>query len=280
MNEITEDILLIKNFLKIFDVYYEKDPYESMLDIKYKGKTNLYQESMNVGILFHDEKGYRILISLSDFNLEATSEINENNGKRFFTLNYNLIKNDDNIIGKYIISSYLPRKDNKKRKRYIVKHQLRIYFNNIEAKYYKFYTIKSEVYLSNLITREFVSFNNYSISHKQKEEFTNVYIDGILNYLHSYFNNEKDLLTTSGGYELFKDNEKNRLSDVSKSFRIEMDYLDSGYADFIREQKNTLDYFYPDLFIRIVNNALTSLNNEGKEYIFGEKENNCYKLKR
>lgn len=36
MDEKLEDVLLIKNFLKMFDVYYEKIPYESMLELKHK----------------------------------------------------------------------------------------------------------------------------------------------------------------------------------------------------------------------------------------------------
>ena len=48
----------------------------------------------------------------------------------------------------------------------------------------------------------------------------------------------------------------------------------------VKEQKDALEYFYDDLFDRIVDNSLTSLTDLEKEYIFGKKENNCYKLKR
>ena len=105
MDEKLEDILLIKNFLKMFDVYYEKIPYESMLELKHKGKTDLYQEENKVGTLFYDGKIYKIILSLNGFDLEALSEIKKDKGRRFLTLNYNLVKNSDEIAGKYTINS-------------------------------------------------------------------------------------------------------------------------------------------------------------------------------
>lgn len=43
MEERLEDLLLIKNFLKLFDVYYEKIPYYSMIDLTNNGIIDLYQ---------------------------------------------------------------------------------------------------------------------------------------------------------------------------------------------------------------------------------------------
>ena len=63
-------------------------------------------------------------------------------------------------------------------------------------------------------------------------------------------------------------------------YTIKMDELDPRYLDFVEEQKDTLDYFYDDLFNHIVKNSLPTLTGKEKEYIFDKKENNCYKLKR
>ena len=115
MDEKLEDVLLIKNFLKMFDVYYEKIPYESMLELKHKGKTDLYKEKNKVGTIFYNDNRYKIILSLNSFDLEALSEIKKDKGRRFLTLNYNLVKNSDEIAGKYTINS-CNKKNDKKRK--------------------------------------------------------------------------------------------------------------------------------------------------------------------
>ena len=107
MDEKLEDVLLIKNFLKMFDVYYEKIPY--------KGKTDLYKEKNKVGTIFYNDNRYKIILSLNSFDLEALSEIKKDKGRRFLTLNYNLVKNSDEIAGKYTINS-CNKKNDKKRK--------------------------------------------------------------------------------------------------------------------------------------------------------------------
>lgn len=279
MDEKLEDVLLIKNFLKIFDVYYEKIPYESMLDLKYKGKVDLYQGKNKVGTIFYNNK-YEITLSLDDFNLEASSEIKKDKGRRFLTLNYNLVKNNDNIIGKYTINS-CDRKYGKN-KSSVVKHRLFVYKNSEKTKYYRFYTIRNKVYLNDLKTDEYIDFDNDVISHKIDGNFTKVGYDdndNILDYLYYYYNKEKEPLTIIGGYKLFKDDRENELVKVMKNYRIKMDELDSRYIDFVKEQKNSLDYFYNDLFEHVVNDSLTTLNSKEKEYIFDIKQGNCYKLK-
>ena len=59
----------------MFDVYYEKIPYESMLELKHKGKTDLYKEKNKVGTIFYNDNRYKIILSLNSFDLEALSEI-------------------------------------------------------------------------------------------------------------------------------------------------------------------------------------------------------------
>lgn len=251
MDEKLEDVLLIKNFLKMFDVYYEKVPYESMLELKYKGKTDLYQEENKVGTLFYDGNRYKIILSLNGFDLEALSEIKKDKGRRFLTLNYNLVKNSNEIAGKYTINSCNKKNDKNNGKTFVVKHKLYVY--------------------------------NDAISHKRNSTFANVRYDDndkVLDYLYYYYNEENESLTTTGGYKLFKDNKEKDFGKVIKNYRIKMDELDPRYVSFVKEQKDTLEYFYDDLFKRIVDNSFTLLTDKEKEYIFGEKENNCYKLKR
>lgn len=283
MDEKLEDVLLIKNFLKMFDVYYEKIPYESMLELKCKGKTDLYHNENKVGTLFYDGNGYKIILSLNGFDLKALSEIEKDKGRRFLILNYKLTKNSNNIKGKYIINS-CNRKDSKnKEKSFVIKHRLSVYNDNEKTKYYKFYTIRNEVYLNDLKTDEYINFDNDAISHKRNGAFANVRYDDndkILDYLYYYYNEENEPLTTTGGYKLFKDNKEKDFGKVIKNYRIKMDELDPRYVSFVKEQKDTLEYFYDDLFKRIVDNSFTLLTDKEKEYIFGEKENNCYKLKR
>lgn len=282
MDEKLEDVLLIKNFLKMFDVYYEKIPYESMLELKYKGKTDLYKEKNKVGTLFYDGNRYKIIISLDDFNLEALSIIGKDKGRRFLTLNYNLIKNSDNIIGKYTINS-CNRNDGKNNgKSFVIKHRLSVYKDNEKTKYYRFYTIRNEVYLNDLKTDEYINFDNDAISHRINRKFIKVEYDckdKFLNYLYFYYNSENEPLTISGGYKLFRDNKKKDLMKKSENYRNKMHELDSRYFDFIEEQKDTLDYFYNDLFNNVVNNCLTTLTDEEKKYVFDIKQGNCYKLK-
>ena len=283
MDEKLEDVLLIKNFLKMFDVYYEKIPYESMLELKYKGKTDLYQEENKVGTLFYDGNRYKIILSLNGFDLEALSEIKKDKGRRFLTLNYNLVKNSNEIAGKYTINSCNKKNDKNNGKTFVVKHKLYVYNDAKKIKYYRFYTIRNEVYLNDLKTDEYVNFDNDAISHKRNSTFANVRYDDndkILDYLYYYYNEENESLTTTGGYKLFKDNKEKDFGKVIKNYRIKMDELDPRYVSFVKEQKDTLEYFYEDLFKRIVDNSFTLLTDKEKEYIFGEKENNCYKLKR
>lgn len=283
MDEKLEDVLLIKNFLKMFDVYYEKVPYESMLDLKHKGKTGLYQEENKVGTLFYDGNTYKIILSLNGFDLEALSEIKKDKGRRFLTLNYNLVKNSDEIAGKYTINSCNKKNDKNNGKTFVVKHILYVYNDAKKIKYYRFYTIRNEVYLNDLKTDECVNFDNDAISHKQNGNFTNVrydYDNNFLDYLYCYYNDENEPLMISGGHKLFKDDKKDDLTKIRKSYRIKMDELDPRYSDFVEEQKNTLDYFYDDLFNHIVKNSLPTLTGKEKRYIFDKKECNCYKLKR
>lgn len=283
MDEKLEDVLLIKNFLKMFDVYYEKIPYESMLELKYKGKTDLYQEENKVGTLFYDGNRYKIILSLNGFDLEALSEIKKDKGRRFLTLNYNLVKNSNEIAGKYTINSCNKKNDKNNGKTFVVKHKLYVYNDAKKIKYYRFYTIRNEVYLNDLKTDEYVNFDNDAISHKRNSTFANVRYDDndkVLDYLYYYYNEENESLTTTGGYKLFKDNKEKDFGKVIKNYRIKMDELDPRYVSFVKEQKDTLEYFYDDLFKRIVDNSFTLLTDKEKEYIFGEKENNCYKLKR
>ena len=283
MDEKLEDVLLIKNFLKMFDVYYEKIPYESMLELKYKGKTDLYQEENKVGTLFYDGNRYKIILSLNGFDLEALSEIKKDKGRRFLTLNYNLVKNSNEIAGKYTINSCNKKNYKNNGKTFVVKHKLYVYNDAKKIKYYRFYTIRNEVYLNDLKTDEYVNFDNDAISHKRNSTFANVRYDDndkVLDYLYYYYNEENESLTTTGGYKLFKDNKEKDFGKVIKNYRIKMDELDPRYVSFVKEQKDTLEYFYEDLFKRIVDNSFTLLADKEKEYIFGEKENNCYKLKR
>ena len=282
LDEKLEDILFIKNFLKIFDVYYEKIPYESMLDIKYKGKTNLYQGNINVGTLSYNDGKYIINISLDDFNLYAESLIDKSNNRRFFTLEYKLIKENNKINGIYKVNSCDDRYNKKSKKKIVVKHKLKIYNGDVNTNYYRFYTIKNEVYLNDLKTNEYINFNNDSISHKLNKSFTNIEYDNndkILNYLYSYYSKENEPLLLAGGYKLFEDNNKEDLSDIRKNYRLKMDELDPLYTNFIKLQKDTLNYFYDDLFKRIVDNSLTTLTNKEKEYIFDIKKDDCYKIK-
>ena len=283
MDEKLEDVLLIKNFLKMFDVYYEKVPYESMLELKCKGKTDLYHNEDKVGTLFYDGNKYKIILSLNGFDLKVLSEIEKDKGRRFLTLNYKLTKNSDNITGKYIINSCNRKNSKNKEKSFVIKHRLSVYNDNEKTKYYKFYTIRNEVYLNDLKTDEYINFDNDAISHKRNGTFANVRYDDndkILDYLYYYYNEENEPLTTTGGYKLFKDNKEKDFGKVIKNYRIKMDELDPRYVSFVKEQKDTLEYFYDDLFKRIVDNSFTLLTDKEKEYIFGEKENNCYKLKR
>lgn len=283
MDEKLEDVLLIKNFLKMFDVYYEKIPYESMLELKHKGKTDLYKEKNKVGTLFYDGNRYKIILSLNGFDLEALSEIKKDKGRRFLTLNYNLVKNSDEIAGKYTINNCNKKNDKNNGKTFVVKHKLYVYNDTKKIKYYRFYTIRNEVYLNDLKTDEYVNFDNNAISHKLNGNFTNVrydYNDKLLDYLCCYFDLDNEPLTITGGYKLFNDADENELNKVIENYKIRMDELSPRYIKFVKEQKDTLEYFYDDLFDRIVDNSLTSLTDLEKEYIFGKKENNCYKLKR
>lgn len=283
MDEKLEDVLLIKNFLKMFDVYYEKIPYESMLELKHKGKTDLYKEKNKVGTLFYDGNRYKIILSLNGFDLEALSEIKKDKGRRFLTLNYNLVKNSDEIAGKYTINNCNKKNDKNNGKTFVVKHKLYVYNDTKKIKYYRFYTIRNEVYLNDLKTDEYVNFDNNAISHKLNGNFTNVrydYNDKLLDYLCCYFDLDNEPLTITGGYKLFNDADENELNKVIENYKIRMDELSPRYIKFVKEQKDALEYFYDDLFDRIVDNSLTSLTDLEKEYIFGKKENNCYKLKR
>lgn len=279
MEERLEDLLLIKNFLKLFDVYYEKIPYYSMIDLTNNGIIDLYQGNIKVGNLILKDDKYKINFNLDDISLKASSQIEENNGRRFLTLNYSLIKNNDKIKGKYTINKFV--KNNKKD--LVVKHKLWVFNNYKKTKFYRFYTIKNETYLNDLITDEYINFDNGAISHKLNKKFSRVrydYNDKLLDYLCCYFDLDNEPLTITGGYKLFNDANKNEFDKVIENYKIRMDELDPRYLDFVKEQKDALEYFYDDLFDRIVDNSLTSLTDLEKEYIFGKKENNCYKLKR
>ena len=279
MEERLEDLLLIKNFLKLFDVYYEKIPYYSTIDLTNNGIIDLYQGNIKVGNLILKDDKYKINFNLDDISLKASSQIEENNGRRFLTLNYSLIKNNDKIKGKYTINKFV--KNNKKD--LVVKHKLWVFNNYKKTKFYRFYTIKNETYLNDLITDEYINFDNGAISHKLNKNFSRVrydYNDKLLDYLCCYFDLDNEPLTITGGYKLFNDANKNEFDKVIENYKIRMDELDPRYLDFVKEQKDALEYFYDDLFDRIVDNSLTSLTNLEKEYIFGKKENNCYKLKR
>lgn len=279
MEERLEDVLLIKNFLKLFDVYYEKIPYYSMIDLTNNGIIDLYQGNIKVGNLILKDDKYKINFNLDDISLKASSQIEENNGRRFLTLNYSLIKNNDKIKGKYTINESV--KNNKKD--LVVKHKLWVFNNYKKTKFYRFYTIKNETYLNDLITDEYINFDNGAISHKLNKNFSRVrydYNDKLLDYLCCYFDLDNEPLTITGGYKLFNDANKNEFDKVIENYKIRMDELSPRYIKFVKEQKDTLEYFYDDLFDRIVDNSLTSLTDLEKEYVFGKKENNCYKLKR
>lgn len=279
MEERLEDLLLIKNFLKLFDVYYEKIPYYSMIDLTNNGIIDLYQGNIKVGNLILKDDKYKINFNLDDISLKASSQIEENNGRRFLTLNYSLIKNNDKIKGKYTINKFV--KNNKKD--LVVKHKLWVFNNYKKTKFYRFYTIKNETYLNDLITDEYINFDNGAISHKLNKNFSRVrydYNDKLLDYLCCYFDLDNEPLTITGGYKLFNDANKNEFDKVIENYKIRMDELSPRYIKFVKEQKDALEYFYDDLFDRIVDNSLTSLTDLEKEYIFGKKENNCYKLKR
>ena len=279
MEERLEDLLLIKNFLKLFDVYYEKIPYYSTIDLTNNGIIDLYQGNIKVGNLILKDDKYKINFNLDDISLKASSQIEENTGRRFLTLNYSLIKNNDKIKGKYTINKFV--KNNKKD--LVVKHKLWVFNNYKKTKFYRFYTIKNETYLNDLITDEYINFDNGAISHKLNKNFSRVrydYNDKLLDYLCCYFDLDNEPLTITGGYKLFNDANKNEFDKVIENYKIRMDELSPRYIKFVKEQKDALEYFYDDLFDRIVDNSLTSLTNLEKEYIFGKKENNCYKLKR
>ena len=279
MEERLEDLLLIKNFLKLFDVYYEKIPYYSTIDLTNNGIIDLYQGNIKVGNLILKDDKYKINFNLDDISLKASSQIEENNGRRFLTLNYSLIKNNDKIKGKYTINKFV--KNNKKD--LVVKHKLWVFNNYKKTKFYRFYTIKNETYLNDLITDEYINFDNGAISHKLNKNFSRVrydYNDKLLDYLCCYFDLDNEPLTITGGYKLFNDANKNEFDKVIENYKIRMDELSPRYIKFVKEQKDALEYFYDDLFDRIVDNSLTSLTDLEKEYIFGKKENNCYKLKR
>lgn len=279
MEERLEDLLLIKNFLKLFDVYYEKIPYYSTIDLTNNGIIDLYQGNIKVGNLILKDDKYKINFNLDDISLKASSQIEENNGRRFLTLNYSLIKNNDKIKGKYTINESV--KNNKKD--LVVKHKLWVFNNYKKTKFYRFYTIKNETYLNDLITDEYINFDNGAISHKLNKNFSRVrydYNDKLLDYLCCYFDLDNEPLTITGGYKLFNDADENELNKVIENYKIRMDELSPRYIKFVKEQKDALEYFYDDLFDRIVDNSLTSLTDLEKEYIFGKKENNCYKLKR
>ena len=279
MEERLEDLLLIKNFLKLFDVYYEKIPYYSMIDLTNNGIIDLYQGNIKVGNLILKDDKYKINFNLDDISLKASSQIEENNGRRFLTLNYSLIKNNDKIKGKYTINKFV--KNNKKD--LVVKHKLWVFNNYKKTKFYRFYTIKNETYLNDLITDEYINFDNGAISHKLNKNFSRVrydYNDKLLDYLCCYFDLDNEPLTITGGYKLFNDANKNEFDKVIENYKIRMDELSPRYIKFIKEQKEALEYIYDDLFDRIVDNSLTSLTDLEKEYVFGKKENNCYKLKR
>ena len=271
MEERLEDLLLIKNFLKLFDVYYEKIPYYSMIDLTNNGIIDLYQGNIKVGNLILKDDKYKINFNLDDISLKASSQIEENNGRRFLTLNYSLIKNNDKIKGKYTINKFV--KNNKKD--LVVKHKLWVFNNYKKTKFYRFYTIKNETYLNDLITDEYINFDNGAISHKLNKNFSRVrydYNDKLLDYLCCYFDLDNEPLTITGGYKLFNDANKNEFDKVIENYKIRMDELSPRYIKFVKEQKDALEYFYDDLFDRIVDNSLTSLTNLEKEYIFGKKE--------
>ena len=279
MEERLEDLLLIKNFLKLFDVYYEKIPYYSMIDLTNNGIIDLYQGNIKVGNLILKDDKYKINFNLDDISLKASSQIEENNGRRFLTLNYSLIKNNDKIKGKYTINKFVKNNN----KDLVVKHKLWVFNNYKKTKFYRFYTIKNETYLNDLITDEYINFDNGAISHKLNKNFSRVrydYNDKLLDYLCCYFDLDNEPLTITGGYKLFNDANKNEFDKVIENYKIRMDELSPRYIKFVKEQKDALEYFYDDLFDRIVDNSLTSLTDLEKEYIFGKKENNCYKLKR
>lgn len=279
MEERLEDLLLIKNFLKLFDVYYEKIPYYSTIDLTNNGIIDLYQGNIKVGNLILKDDKYKINFNLDDISLKASSQIEENNGRRFLTLNYSLIKNNDKIKGKYTINKFV----NNNKKDLVVKHKLWVFNNYKKTKFYRFYTIKNETYLNDLITDEYINFDNGAISHKLNKKFSRVrydYNDKLLDYLCCYFDLDNEPLTITGGYKLFNDANKNEFDKVIENYKIRMDELSPRYIKFVKEQKDALEYFYDDLFDRIVDNSLTSLTDLEKEYIFGKKENNCYKLKR
>ena len=70
MEERIEDLLLIKNFLKLFDVYYEKIPYYSMIDLTNNGIIDLYQGNIKVGNLILKDDKYKINFNLDDISLK------------------------------------------------------------------------------------------------------------------------------------------------------------------------------------------------------------------
>lgn len=250
-----------------------------MIDLTNNGIIDLYQGNIKVGNLILKDDKYKINLNLDDISLKASSQIEENNGRRFLTLNYSLIKNNDKIKGKYTINESV--KNNKKD--LVVKHKLWVFNNYEKTKYYRFYTIKNETYLNDLVTDEYINFDNGAISHKLNKNFSRVrydYNDKLLDYLCCYFDLDNEPLTITGGYKLFNDANKNEFDKVIENYKIRMDELSPRYIKFVKEQKDALEYFYDDLFDRIVDNSLTSLTDLEKEYIFGKKENNCYKLKR
>lgn len=190
-----------------------------MIDLTNNGIIDLYQGNIKVGNLILKDDKYKINFNLDDISLKASSQIEENNGRRFLTLNYSLIKNNDKIKGKYTINKFV--KNNKKD--LVVKHKLWVFNNYKKTKFYRFYTIKNETYLNDLITDEYINFDNGAISHKLNKKFSRVrydYNDKLLDYLCCYFDLDNEPLTITGGYKLFNDANKNEFDKVIENYKI------------------------------------------------------------
>ena len=59
-----------------------------MIDLTNNGIIDLYQGNIKVGNLILKDDKYKINFNLDDISLKASSQIEENNGRRFLTLNY------------------------------------------------------------------------------------------------------------------------------------------------------------------------------------------------
>lgn len=256
MNEVKVSLSLLKEFFKYFNIRYEKGFYDNILSLNKKKNINLCINNKIVGSLMYDGKNYTFITN----NLKGRTYRVIENGKMEMTIEYNISKNNKNIIGKTIISSDK------------INTNLNMYdCGNLESSYFVS-SEYNEVIISNKKKNEAIDFNNMHLKHRDKNGFTNITYDLKNDFLTYYRVNKEfeDILAVAGGYNLFVDDNKKDLLKINENYRLNIDELDPGYMAFIKEEKENLEYFYRNFFDNIIYVTLHKLSNKQKGYIFNE----------